>query len=474
MPFVNPPLMAIGDSLYQGTRSLTTDRDLCAQSTPAQVARALGIADFMSPDPSQPFVIDLERWLDDPNFQRIGAWLGQNASYWLKAPPSPSATQYFDNVAVAGSEVWHLYAFSAADGQKLAEAEIAKLNGTPLSLDNFGSVNVSNLYYGFNARFTLNPSSEPVFQNMTQLDWVARRRPNRLLVNIGSNNGLWDSCFNAKPGAKFYFGKAYGPNDGLPREDEDFTQIEELADHLARLPADVQEIYFNSLGRPRCVGNLMPVGITGHPQHDDYLQWFEHPGTEYFDLYENRFALSATAYGRITGKQMKDMDDYVAATNARIQDILSRALAGRNVIFVDMYKLLSAHDAKHYGDVQGIVCGKRTITNNMFESGLLGGFRMGGVFGLDGMHPTTVGYGLMAQTILAAMGEDPNRIDLTGLCNSDGLIRDAASVWTTLMFIWRDIRKAETPAQVAAADHSNGKSTLLRLASSGAAGARGH
>ena len=251
------------------------------------------------------------------------------------------------------------------------------------------------------------------------------------------------------------------------------TQIEELADRLARLPAGVEEIYFNSLGRPRCVGNLMPEGTTGHPQHDDYIVWYDHPGADYFDQYENRFALSPNAYGRITGARMKAMDEYVADTNAKIRGIVQAAVGDR-LVPVDMYQHLSDHDAKHYGDGEGVVCGRKTLSNNMFESGLLGGFRMGGLFGLDGMHPTTVGYGLMAQKVLAAMGQDPGKIDLMGLCNADTLIQNAAGIWTTLMFIWRDVRKAQTPADKAAADHSGGKLGLMRLATAGASGARGH
>ena len=43
-----PELMAIGDSIYNGTRSLTTNAELARLSVPAQVARAFGW-DFKSP-----------------------------------------------------------------------------------------------------------------------------------------------------------------------------------------------------------------------------------------------------------------------------------------------------------------------------------------------------------------------------------------------------------------------------------------
>ena len=43
-----PELMAIGDSIYNGTRSLTTNAELARLSAPAQVARAFGW-DFQAP-----------------------------------------------------------------------------------------------------------------------------------------------------------------------------------------------------------------------------------------------------------------------------------------------------------------------------------------------------------------------------------------------------------------------------------------
>ena len=467
--FNRPQMMAIGDSLYQGVRSLTVTKDLCRSSAPAQVARALGTTDFASPDPDSPILIDLETWLGDPDIKHISAWLGLNAANWLAAPASPSGAECFDNVAVAGSEVWHLYAFNATNGQAQAASEMAKLGGEKLSLDNIGAIDLGSLFYGLNARFTLNPSNSDDYAGMSQLDWATLRKPKQLLINIGSNNGLWNMCLNALPNAQFYFGKSYGPNAGLPKDYSDYTQIYELAEALAKLPAET-EVYFNSLGRPRCVGNLMPEGNTGDPNHDDYLQWYEHAGAGYFDTYENRFALSPTAYGRITGDQMKAMDDYVAGVNAKIQGILQAEVKGPKLVFVDMYKLLSDNDAKHYGDGAAFIADNKRISNNMFESGPLGGFRMGGVFGLDGMHPTTVGYGLMAQAVLAAMG-NASRIDLEALCDADTLIQNAPALWTLLMYVWRDIRKAMTPAQKAQADHSDGKIALLAAATAAAAGA---
>ena len=55
----NPELMAIGDSVYNGVRSLTIDRVLASHSVPAQVAAAFGW-DFVSPDYPRPVLANLE------------------------------------------------------------------------------------------------------------------------------------------------------------------------------------------------------------------------------------------------------------------------------------------------------------------------------------------------------------------------------------------------------------------------------
>ena len=60
-----PELMAIGDSLGNGVRSLTIDSDLAAHAVPAQVARAFNW-DFVAPDYPRPMLADFEAIFRDP------------------------------------------------------------------------------------------------------------------------------------------------------------------------------------------------------------------------------------------------------------------------------------------------------------------------------------------------------------------------------------------------------------------------
>ena len=56
------------------------------------------------------------------------------------------------------------------------------------------------LYFAINGSFLLNPSHDAAspFASMTPLDVVESRRPKRLLVNIGINDGIWEVCLSAK------------------------------------------------------------------------------------------------------------------------------------------------------------------------------------------------------------------------------------------------------------------------------------
>jgi hypothetical protein len=74
-------MMAIGDSLFNGVRSLTINQQLAQWSAPAQVARALGIP-FANPDYPRNVVINFEQWLREfPNVAGVAIDIGQNIQF---------------------------------------------------------------------------------------------------------------------------------------------------------------------------------------------------------------------------------------------------------------------------------------------------------------------------------------------------------------------------------------------------------
>ena len=71
----------------------------------------------------------------------------------------------------------------------------------------------------------------------------------------------------------------------------------------------------------------------------------------------------------------------------------------------------------------------------MLETTEKGRRRTGGLMSLDGVHPTTVGYGIVAELFLAAMQEagiaqaDPSRLDWASVIAQDSLLQAPPTTW---------------------------------------------
>ena len=425
--YMRPDMMAIGDSLYQGVRSLTVKRGMMQFSAPAQIAEALGIRHrFTCPDPERPILADMEAWLRMlPSLSDVKMDLAANTDYWFGKPKSPSGREFFENISVAAATVADLYSQSWKTSDDYLKGlpsgvkpRIKKLAWSGLELN--------RIVQSLNARFTLNPSGKPRYRGFTQVGLVAARRPKRLLINIGSNNGLWDMVFEAKPAGKISMKK----------------ELRILAQQLNALPPDVADIYFNSLGVPSTVPNLMPT--------PDHLEWERKPGPgAYYDRYENRFGFG---YGTITGAQLERLDARVAEANEEARQILRAAFDDKKRLhFVDLAGLQKSRDAKHRKRTKNNVVklkNRKTLSNVTTEANIFGGFARGGLAGLDGMHPTVVGYALMAERVLKAIakaepGERPKAIDFDLAFERDKLLTDMPGIWSVALWLWRDIRRAQ-------------------------------
>ncbi len=434
--FMHPEMMAIGDSLYQGVRSLTIETSKMRNSAPVQVAHALGIGDeFSYPDPLRPILIDMENWLSMlPDLAEVKTDLAENTDYWFARPKSPSGRPLFENVSVAGSTIADLYeqTWQKADDflKKLPAGTKAKIKNFQLS---------PTIVKALNNRFTLNPMGRAGLKNMSQIELVAARKPKRLLINIGSNNGLWDMAFDGKANGSMTYKK----------------QLRKLAKKLNQLPADVEHIYFNNLALPSAVPNLMPL--------PDMVEWDENkkPGKgKYYGQYENRFGLK---YGSMTGVQLAVLDNDVRDANADIKAILNAAFDNPSRLhFVDLAKMLSDFDSKHQKRAASNVIklkNRKTLTNVMNNAGPFGGFARGGFQGLDGMHPTLVGYGVMAQRVLNEIkryeGTRTVKINLDDAFEKDSLLTNMPAIWSFGLWLWRDIRRATADNQTLAVDQAD-------------------
>lgn len=187
----------------------------------------------------------------------------------------------------------------------------------------------------------------------------------------------------------------------------------------------------------------------------------ERGGSRYYDYYTRPWITDADFDPKedphLTGDQARAIDSAIDQYNGLITETVRRARAeGRDWYLFDLCGLLDRLAYKRYlthpeakpswwDDVGGAyplpdaLTALDPVPDTRFFQSDANGRTAGGLFSLDGVHPTTVGYGITAQEAikvleLAGVGffdEDsltphpsPVRIDFTRLCQADTLLRD--------------------------------------------------
>jgi hypothetical protein len=413
MTFDFPPadLMVIGDSLAQGCRSLTVNKEFCAQSWAARVAQAQGWR-FVTPDFPIPVLFDLEaevRRLDTATISLQGlqftGFFGRvrdNLTAWLAQSPT-SAFTCFDNLGLAGCLVDDLYSRTA----RSSAAEIAKLapqGATEDLLLGLHDRTIGDLHLAINARFTLNPSRDPELDDLTPIGWVQKRRPKTLFVQVGHNHGLYrigaDAELTGDPADSF-------TRPGGPGHAAYFDQWAELAGHLAQLPDEVETILVVLLPKVGAVANLRPRGVE---RDEGYAETYE--------------PVLSTSTAILSGSDLRAIDGEIQKANETIRGLLTGAAtplgrAGR-MKFVDTFTLFEARDFKNLLDarLRIPVDPAVTIDNRYLDSKQAifppFGRRLtaGGFQSIDGMHATGCGYADLAAEAMNVLGLPHDRAAL--------------------------------------------------------------
>jgi hypothetical protein len=394
-----PELMAIGDSLGNGVRSLTIDSDLAARSVPAQIARAFNW-EFITPDYPRPMLADIEKLFRDPVAGTLSLIrdAANNAHAWLTDQRWSQHTM-FHNLSIAQQVVKDTFTANYADGLKLATS-IAALGATmPVG-------KLPDLFHALNTCFVLNPGRAPD-DKRTAIDILASARPKRLLIHIGVNDGLWKLLLMADPTD---FADRINP----------IADMRTLALHLKESCPETEHFYVYLFPKPSSITNLMPPWAGGDPPI---------PRDGYYDKYVGHLL----GTGGITRAQMQQIDSWVQTDlNPRVRSAFGPL--GERAHFVDLYASAAAYDWKN-----GIAKKEVILRNGVLEIlldnraievtpvGGLGGFG-GGLFGLDNLHPTIVGYGLIAQSVCDVIaqteGLPPPTIDLQACYDSDSLLHN--------------------------------------------------
>ena len=416
--------MAIGDSMFNGVRSAMINDELAGSSPIAAFAKAAGIASFVRPSYPREILIDIEREArksipglvsDLLSLKKI---IVPNARKWLSTSGLDSRPAYHDNVACAGADYQSMMTRTGATALQEAQAALERIENS----EDLAFRDVMLLWFGLNDNFVLDPSrgrKGAQISQQSQVRQVIERRPKRLFVNIGSNEGLFNfGLLGQYKESDLEIGKS-----GIYKSLVDGAK--NLGESLAAALAGVDMVvHFNTLVRPRAVPNLAPLD-------DREMLLGPKPAGAYFKHYSTKVGIRNPVKPAV----VQAFDKMIRAANDASFTALQNALgqAGIRAIKVDIYDDINRFDSKHWGDARAIDVGVPWKMRNLpFATGGPFNKRQGGVCGLDNMHPTAVGYAVMARALLRSAGMDEDLISVKAAFKSDSLLQKPPGDWETI------------------------------------------
>ncbi len=288
--YASPPLMALGDSLYNGVQSLRINWWLSEWSPPSFVAIRLGLIEEKGADrtgdrtfygPQYPShgstpaeVVHYGFNLETPGLKsrlaRVGNLLSvplgqqKNLARLLDHRP-PNRRAMVDNLAFSGASSRDLIDWTPQDYRALAKKGLNRLGSWRIDTA-FRALGDSFTYA--NATFVLNPMRDDCVEKMTPLEQVELRRPKRLLINIGSNNGLYKIAFQGTDvtdtdscsGSEKLVGANRKPICVRPIKDflgiQFIDDMEAMVKRLSRVKG-LEYVYVNNLVLPSQTANVV-------------------------------------------------------------------------------------------------------------------------------------------------------------------------------------------------------------------------
>jgi hypothetical protein len=223
----------------------------------------------------------------------------------------------------------------------------------------------------------------------------------------------------------------------------DVADCKQFLTRLAKLPPDIEHIYINALPYPSTTANMMPnpdSEINSPPKAGKL--WAE---------YENRFGFT---YGTLTGSQLRKNNKTMRDLAQFIGSVIKVADNPKKprIHIVPIDEIFFENDYKTDRGAKYVFApdDKRKLSNIFTDSYTdLRHHWYGGLIGLDGMHPTIVGYNLMAKSILDTIKafepnlKIPNSLPtIQDAYQADTLLTNFPPQWDLILYTWRDIRKA--------------------------------
>jgi hypothetical protein len=424
-------LFTIGDSLSAGYMSAATARTDLSFST--LIARKLGLrpqTDYFFPTwPYEGVPINLEAIMrtlsarygsDISGFewltvvQTVAGMLDQSEDYYERGDgspqvPTPDGRAFYHNVAVAG--------FTVADAW-LVTPELCRqqLQAAPPT-DDFLQGPDRAMYRV--ALKVLNPSLDPTFDTFSQLDWLQHHASgegvDNVLLWLGANNALGTVIalkikptppdLNPPPHQRSFVDRASN-GWNLWRPDHFALEFDEL---MTRVDTIMRQN--TSTDWHVCVSNIPMVTIapvakgigdtTLVPGRGVYYKYYT-----YFP-FEEPFAMNTGLY--LTMQDAMHIDETIVEFNAHIAssvDQLNAAHDSKRYLLIDMagaldklaYKRNAGNPTYEFPSYFDFVYPK--VNTKYYYADKSAHLVQGGLFTLDGVHPSAIAHGLLAYEIL--------------------------------------------------------------------------
>jgi hypothetical protein len=429
-------LVVLGDSLSHGFQSAAIFNT--GRSWPALVARALGWSDqYRHPvydGPGDGFPINLEfllrelerhfgaqvDWWELPEaLVRVRALMDRIEDYWERGDGSVAPDVPAINHDLA------MYGWNLRDPVTRTATTLAAAIKPPA--DGFANQLVENA--SPRAALRVYPHFDAATRNMTLLDAAralgAEGGIETLVVFLGANNAL---------GTVVDLKVIWSGGDAWPTV---WRPVDFRAD-LAVLASEVERVAARHViwvTVPHVTVAPIARGV------DDKIG----PRSRYFPYYTRPWIANADfdpgVDPHLTAEQARAIDYAIDFYNDAITDLVGRARdAGRDWYLFELAGTLDKLASRRYIDDESArppwwepyvlppeLAALDPVPNSRFLTGDGHGHRIqGGLFSLDGVHPTTIGYGLIAQELIDIMrlaGVQVADIDFGWVLEQDTLVR---------------------------------------------------
>jgi hypothetical protein len=445
-------LVTLGDSLTMGFKSLAiTDTGL---SWPAIVADTLGLGenDFTYPHFSGPvdcpgLPLNLEAIVRGIDVARAGSPFGVRQvrealavtaavshvkSYWEHGPGSilPNASaSYHHNLAIYGWDVRDAYTYTVGEAlAAVTSRSTVRAAFSPLVSHHGDRAMLLTLQ----GPAVANPGAPDPTTMVDAARWLGRNGGiDTLVVALGSNNALPSVVtlrlvWSNGPHSSGYTVSAPSDFD---------TDLRELRDRITEINA--RRVIWATV--PHVTVAPLARGVGAKPSGSRYFARYTHAW-----ITDAEFDPAVNPY--LTGEQARAIDSAIDQYNYSIKRLVYTARTAeqpRDWLLLDICGLLDRLAYRRYIDsldsrpswwdvkAYDLPPALKMLTpwpdTRFFQSDVAGRIQ-GGLVALDGIHPTTIGYGILAQEALAVMAHADatplKQVDFARLVRADTLISD--------------------------------------------------